>query len=174
MGCNNQSIFEGAISRKCIVNFVQYYLGKIPLKKTQWFCLWVSGKIMDSFSSSWRKHRHIWDLLIHLFMAEEKTAWSREYWMIYTRPGFLAVVWFVSSPTSSSLSFQQGVPLPQSPQSSSILTGGEAKSYDVEKFWSSIKRSIVTGLKCLWRKFSERVLLSWNSEQKESIIVFVL
>ena len=77
-----------------------------------------------------------------------------EYWMIYWGPGFLAVVWFDSSPTS----------LPPSPVRNlslflsllmcrrwSLLTGGGgrseggAKSYDREKAWSSIYYPILSG-----------------------------
>ena len=80
----------------------------------------------------------------------------REYWINYRGPGSLAVVWFGSSPTPFSPSFP--------PVSSTLqrLTGrlrkrdnlltsegrreGEgAKSYDVEKAWSSINPSILSG-----------------------------
>ncbi len=36
----------------------------------------------------------------------ECTVHPREYWMIYREPGFLAVIWFGSSPTHSPLSSQ--------------------------------------------------------------------
>jgi hypothetical protein len=36
-------------------------------------------------------------LISHLISA--RYIWSREYWMIYRGPGFLAVAWFGSSPT---------------------------------------------------------------------------
>ncbi len=79
---------------------------------------------------------------------------TSEYWMIYRGPGFLAVIWFGSSPTD----------LPHLPSAScpsfsvflhvcrrsSLLTweggrGWEAKSNDREKAWPSINRSILSG-----------------------------
>ncbi len=78
---------------------------------------------------------------------------SREYWMIPKGPGFLAVVWFGSSPTpfppllSASCLFFLSLPVCRR---SSLLTGegggggGGAKSYDGEKAWLSINHSILS------------------------------
>jgi hypothetical protein len=71
---------------------------------------------------------------------------SRENWMIYRGPGFLAVVWFGSTPTPSSpLSRQQVLSLP-------VCDGwrdGEgmgrgAKSHDCEKALPSINHTILS------------------------------
>ncbi len=75
---------------------------------------------------------------------------SREYWMIYIWPGFLAVVWFGSTPTSS----------PHFPTTSCLSfsvilciagrdywrEGGETKSYNGEKAWPSLNHSILSVL----------------------------
>ncbi len=82
-------------------------------------------------------------------------AWvhTREYWMIYRRPGFLAVVWFGSSPTP--LSHEQVslfLSLPVCCRSSLLTGEGErggrgtwTKLYDREKAWHSINQSILSG-----------------------------
>ncbi len=79
----------------------------------------------------------------------------REYWMIYRGPGFIAVVWFGSSPNPSPSrprppSVSCLVSLSQSSCISPVeLTdgrggrgGGGAKSNDDEKAWSPINHSI--------------------------------
>jgi hypothetical protein len=77
---------------------------------------------------------------------------SREYWMIYRGPGFLAVVYNSAphpplSPLSSPSLF---LSLPVC-RRSSLLTewggrgGRGAKSYDLEKAWPSINHSILSG-----------------------------
>ncbi len=54
---------------------------------------------------------------------------SREYWMIYLGPGFLAVVWFGFSLTPSPL-FRQLVSSPFSQSSwTSLLTGGRGRGW---------------------------------------------
>ncbi len=76
-----------------------------------------------------------------------------EYWMIYRRPGFLAIVWFGSSPIPFPLSRQQVVSLSHTSCASSVHRafwreggGGVVKSYDKEKAWSSINYSILPGV----------------------------
>ncbi len=83
-----------------------------------------------------------------------------EYWMIYRRPGFLAFVWFGSSPTPSPLpsasriSFSVFLCVADSPVE---LTdgrggggGGGAKLHDSEKALSTIYHSILSGTRtCL-------------------------
>ncbi len=76
-------------------------------------------------------------------------SWGREYWMMYRRPGFLAVVWFGSSPPP---------PLPSvtSPRRLrkryNFLTGEVEKgggrvgeSYDNKEAWSSLNHSVFSG-----------------------------
>ncbi len=79
---------------------------------------------------------------------------TRKYWMNYRLPGFLAVVWFGSSPHPVPLFHQQVVSLSQSSCVSPVeltdgrgrgMVGGWAKSYDGEKAWSSINQLILSG-----------------------------
>jgi hypothetical protein len=80
----------------------------------------------------------------------------RKYWMIYG-PGFLAVLWFGSSPIPSpslvsNLSFFLTIPVCRR---SSILTGkvvGGAESYDREKAWPSINHSILSALLFIYQR----------------------
>ncbi len=89
---------------------------------------------------------------------------TREYWMIYGGPGFIAVAWIGSSPTPS---------LPYLPSVSSTsdtqedwerdgrergegVRGRGANSYDGEKAWSSIQHSTLSDWDyiqktCFWR-----------------------
>jgi hypothetical protein len=103
--------------------------------------------------------------------------------MIFWGPGFLAVVWFGSSPT----------PLP-STRSHSFLVflcvtgrrevwgggGGEAKSYDCKKAWSSINHSILAGLNgitasCLWvENCRGNSLEAASRTQPEHIIIIII
>ncbi len=82
----------------------------------------------------------------------------REYWLTYRGPGFLAVIWFGSSPTPSP-------PLPSVSSTGDTQEdwekidnllpgegGGEgcgrrAESYDRKTVWSSVKHSILSGIK---------------------------
>jgi hypothetical protein len=72
--------------------------------------------------------------------------YTREYWMIYRGPGFLAVLWFGSSPTLLTLFLS----LPVSPVE--LIDGRRggggrgAQSYFHEKARSSINHSIPSGL----------------------------
>ncbi len=89
-----------------------------------------------------------------------------EYWMIYRRPGFLAIVCFGSSHAPPSPISKLSLFLnPTVCRRSSTLSGeggrregeGGAKSYDGEKAWSSVTHSILSGgpaLPCAarWRK----------------------
>jgi hypothetical protein len=80
---------------------------------------------------------------------------TSDYWMIYRGPGFLAVIWFVSSPTdlphlpsASCPSFS--VFLHVLPVKLTYVRGGkgvgwEAKSNDREKAWPSNNHSILSG-----------------------------
>jgi hypothetical protein len=82
-------------------------------------------------------------------------SYSREYWTIYGGPGFLAVIWFGSTPTLS--------PLPTSVswvgethevcdrESTCWRERGEGtESYDPKKAWPSIKHSILSAQILLW------------------------
>jgi hypothetical protein len=75
----------------------------------------------------------------------------REYWMTYRGPSFFVVEWFGSPPVSK-LSLFLSLPACRRSSLSSLLAywGGEGegggvrtKSYDREKAWSSINRSIL-------------------------------
>jgi hypothetical protein len=74
----------------------------------------------------------------------------REYWMICRGPGFLAVVWFGSSPTSPfllpSVISTGGAQKEWERETTAGVKGGRggggAKSYDDEKAWSSINHPI--------------------------------
>jgi hypothetical protein len=71
---------------------------------------------------------------------------SEYHLMIYKRPGFLAVAWFVSSPTPLSLSkfcLSLSAFLRVAGQAY-WREGGGAKSYDGEKAWSFINHSKLT------------------------------
>ncbi len=70
--------------------------------------------------------------LLHVF------SWTREYWMIYKKPGFLAVLWFGSSPT----------PPPHFPplQWTSCLSFSVFLCVDSEKAWPCINHSILSEL----------------------------
>jgi hypothetical protein len=69
---------------------------------------------------------------------------SREDWMIYRGPGFLAVVWFGSTPTPFPTSRQQIVSLSVF-RRSSLLTEGRgwawSRSHVRKKAWHSINRA---------------------------------
>ncbi len=72
-----------------------------------------------------------------------RTRQGREIWIIFRGLGFLAVVWFGSSPTLSpvsklSLSF-----------SVSFCVAGGAKLYDDKKAWNSINYSILSATRIL-------------------------
>ncbi len=76
----------------------------------------------------------------------------REDWMIYRGPSFLAVVWIGSTPAPSPLSRQLIGRLSKSSCVSLVqLTDGRrgggrgAESYDRQKAWTSINRSILSG-----------------------------
>jgi hypothetical protein len=82
--------------------------------------------------------------------ANTATANIREYYMIYRRPCFLAVlhmIWLLPHPLSSASCLSFSVSLPVCSRSS--LTGGGggvgAKSYDNEKAWLSINQSLLPG-----------------------------
>jgi hypothetical protein len=87
-----------------------------------------------------------------LYMLKVREA-TKEYWMIYRGPSFLAVVWLGSSPTPSPSRQQVGLflTLPvcrRRPELSGGRRGGEggggeAESYDGERDWSSINHSIL-------------------------------
>ncbi len=64
---------------------------------------------------------------------------TREYWMIYRGPGFLAVVWF----GSSTIPFPSPPPLPTGEGRRGV--GGGAKSNGREKAWPSIHHWILSG-----------------------------
>jgi hypothetical protein len=86
---------------------------------------------------------------------------ASEYWMIFRGPGFLAIVWFDSSPAPSPSLFLQQVrtgvathrKTEEERQVAKLLTGGGtggwgAKSYDGEKAWSSINHSYSLVVTC--------------------------
>ncbi len=75
----------------------------------------------------------------------------REYWKIYRRPGFLAVVWFCFSPTpyttslpSVSSSRRQSGRLRM--RDNLLMGWGGARPDDVEKAWSSVNPSLLFGI----------------------------
>jgi hypothetical protein len=77
---------------------------------------------------------------------------GRVHWIIYRGPGFLAVVWFGSSPTPSPVSkLSPYLSFLVCRRSSLLTVEGGAKSYDGEEAWSSINNSIPSrgGLKNL-------------------------
>ncbi len=75
----------------------------------------------------------------------------RDYWMIYRRPGFLAVVDFGSSPThlssASCLSFSFFLCVAGRAYWRGGGVGEEPNAYDNERAWSSINHSILSGWK---------------------------
>ncbi len=84
---------------------------------------------------------------------------SREHWMIYRGPGFLAVVWFASSP-SLQLAWPATHRKTEKERQLADGRGGEggggAKSYESEEALSSINHSIFSEDSCL--KLSKRFL----------------
>jgi len=62
------------------------------------------------------------------------TVRSREYWMIYRGPAFVAIVWLLVHPHP-----------PVELNDWGEGGGGEAKSYDSEKVGSSVHHSILPG-----------------------------
>jgi hypothetical protein len=83
-----------------------------------------------------------------------RSAWCREYWVIYRGPGFLAVVWFGSLPTPFPLLSVYKLVRRRTGRlrkRDKLLTGegrkgGGPESYDRKKAWSSINHSILSGL----------------------------
>ncbi len=76
---------------------------------------------------------------------------NREYWMIYTGPGFLAFVWF-GSPHTLPPSLVCKLPLFLSLGETAYWRGEEwggrgANSYDGEKAWSSINNSKLSDIR---------------------------
>ncbi len=138
-------------------------------KKFQWY----------SFSSNWI----FFSELLRFFCAYSR---CREYWMIYRGPGFLAFVWFGSSPTPSPVSklfLFRGIPVCRR---SSLMTGEGgrgAKSYDRGKTWPSITLStlsvpvlrfrIRTGPHSFWSpgSGSRRAKINHKSEETSSFEV---
>ncbi len=84
---------------------------------------------------------------------------SREYWMMYRIPVFLAVVWFVFSPMH---------PLPLSPSTTSCWRkggGGGTKEYNGKKDWSYLNHSILSAGRSLRRSRAIRIpeRASWDN-----------
>ncbi len=76
----------------------------------------------------------------------------REYWMIYGGPGFLAVVWFGSTPPSPLSNLDRKTEKErQLAEERGWEVGEGAKSYNGENAWSSIYHSIIHTL-CLQSK----------------------
>jgi hypothetical protein len=90
-GCryNSKNIFDSFILfRKCEgINSLQLFIKFKCLTKI--WAQWVQ--------KCWAK---LW-----IFVFSTYCAFSREYWMIYRAPSFLAVVWFGSSPTPFPIPF---------------------------------------------------------------------
>ncbi len=105
--------------------------------------------------------------------------WSREYWMIYRGPGFLAIVWFGSSSTPHLQSVSStGDTQEYWERETTCLRekgGGEggrgAKLYNHRKAWSSKKINSLwdeanskegylsmVSFCCVWNYFSEQIL----------------
>ncbi len=94
----------------------------------------------------------VYKLAAHIVVPTIRRVWAREYWIVYRGPGFLALIWFGSSPAPSH-------PLPSvssccdtqedgERETTFWQGGGGAKSNDSEKDWSSINHSILAGLSC--------------------------
>ncbi len=117
----------------------------LKISPQKWRGPWLMNGKCDSGStvtdkSAWIAYKFLWDY--------EKMGKTREYWINYSGPGFLAVVWLGSPP-----------PLPSSSclflsfpvwRWKSLLTGegqgGDgAKSDDGEKAWPSTNHSILSG-----------------------------
>ncbi len=104
--------------------------------------------------------------LSYMLKVREST---KEYWMIYRGPRFLAVVWFGSQPTPFH-------PLPVS-KLSLFLTlpvyrrqprgWGRIESYDGEKAWSSRKHSILFRIR-------HRTIVSLLAQEFDVILCLVL
>jgi hypothetical protein len=92
--------------------------------------------------------------LAHPHPASRRIGHPRKYITIYRGSGFLAIVWFGSSPTpsphlpsASCLSFSDSCvsPVDWVVHTDGGEWGGGAQSYDDEKAWSSLNHSIFSG-----------------------------
>ncbi len=89
---------------------------------------------------------------------------AREYWMIYRGTGFLAVVWFGSSPTFPQLSLF--LSLPVCPRQVYLWGRGEEQNH---KAWSSINHSIFSGW-CLFKGQKKSLVFYTESMREEPSI----
>ncbi len=120
--------------------------------KLSWVC---TGDLQYLFKNVQRRKFFVWNRdgksLSLLIMT---IAYTREHWLIYRGPGFLAVAWFGSTSTPPPSPPPQQLVSPfQSSQSPVELTDGRgggggrgAKSNDIEKAWPSINHSILSVL----------------------------
>ncbi len=97
----------------------------------------------EKVSSSWQRESGT--------SAQQSTARTRKYWMIYRGPGFLAVIWFGSSPNPFSPfpSVSSTGDTQEDEKERQVVDGrgggqgrGWAESYDHKKAWSSMNHSI--------------------------------
>ncbi len=115
----------------------------------------------------------------------ERERWSREYWIIYRGPGFLAVVWLAPPPPPLTSISSTGDTYRKTERERQLFDrrvgggGVGAKSYDSKNAWSSINHKILFGIKHpkrLHRAFRLNVKLSiiinstiqYNTKQKSN------
>jgi hypothetical protein len=105
----------------------------------------------------------------HPFLISFITSIQR-VWMIQIGPGFLAVIWFGPSPLSNQQVFHLYQTSCVSPVELSDgrgwAVGGEAKSYDGEKTWSSIHHLILSASICTLLPLPPSDSRGWNDKNK--------